>query len=312
MKLCKRIVLAAAALALIFALGACGGEEPKEDGETAGNEVVARIEDREITEKELMEFVELSAFAAGQSLENYQDHLSELRTTFLENMIKYESMRLTLEKEGKDIFPDDYEESLKTFLESSKPALEEANIQVSEETLKYYFSLSYYSEPFSKRVEDQVTEDAMKKEYEENKDAYKATEPMVTASHILVEDEALAKDIYDQIMAGADFAEMAAQYGTDGTEDTGGALGAFTAGTMVEDFSNAVFAMKVGEVSKPVKTEFGYHVIYLTGRIEAGESQPFDWVKDQIKETLLSSKYDEMLEKTMEGYDIEYYGEFKK
>ncbi|HEX8350741.1 MAG TPA: peptidylprolyl isomerase, partial [Hymenobacter sp.] len=96
------------------------------------------------------------------------------------------------------------------------------------------------------------------------------------ASHILIKPEgttpeakaaakAKAQDILNKIKAGADFAAMARQYGTDGTTATGGDLGWFTQGRMVPEFEKAVFgATKAGLLPNPVETSFGYHIIKIT------------------------------------------------
>ncbi len=107
-------------------------------------------------------------------------------------------------------------------------------------------------------------------------DAKEGAVNAVRASHILIKPEnstpeakaaalAKAKDVLAQIKGGADFAKMAAQYGTDGTASVGGDLGYFTEGRMVPAFEKAVFgASSVGLLPNPVETEYGYHVIKIT------------------------------------------------
>ena len=88
----------------------------------------------------------------------------------------------------------------------------------------------------------------------------------VWARHILVADEATAKSVYDQLVAGADFATLAAKYSIDTTsKDKGGDLGWFGKGKMVPDFESAVWTMKIGAINPPVKTTYGYHVIQVLG-----------------------------------------------
>lgn len=86
----------------------------------------------------------------------------------------------------------------------------------------------------------------------------------VSAKHILVDDEKLAKDIISKIEAGEDFEKLVKEYSTDPTvEKNSGDLGYFSRGDMLPEFDKAVFNMTIGEISEPVKTEYGYHVIKL-------------------------------------------------
>lgn len=89
----------------------------------------------------------------------------------------------------------------------------------------------------------------------------------IRASHILVADEAAAQDIHQQLLAGADFSELAGLHSQDaGNRDQGGDLNWFERGRMVPEFEQAAFALEVGEISAPVQTQFGYHIIHLTDR----------------------------------------------
>ena len=87
----------------------------------------------------------------------------------------------------------------------------------------------------------------------------------VTASHILVETEQQAKDIINQVKQGALFEDLA-KYGSKcPSGKQGGNLGSFGKGAMVKPFEDAAFALEVGQVSEPVKTQFGYHLIKRIG-----------------------------------------------
>lgn len=89
---------------------------------------------------------------------------------------------------------------------------------------------------------------------------------MVRASHILVPSEREALRIIDEIKKGKDFSEMAKRYSSCPSGKGGGDLGFFGKGQMVKEFEDAAFSLKDGELSKPVKTQFGWHIIKVTAR----------------------------------------------
>jgi peptidyl-prolyl cis-trans isomerase C len=86
----------------------------------------------------------------------------------------------------------------------------------------------------------------------------------VRASHILVKTEDEAKNILNQIKTGSDFAELAKAYSDCPSSRKGGDLGYFCKGQMVKEFENTAFTLQRGQVSDPVRTQFGYHIIMVT------------------------------------------------
>jgi peptidyl-prolyl cis-trans isomerase C len=89
---------------------------------------------------------------------------------------------------------------------------------------------------------------------------------MVKASHILVKTEDKANWLCKELAKGRDFAKLAKDYSVCPSRASGGDLGFFGRGQMVKEFEDAAFSLKEGDVSKPIKTQFGYHVIKVTGR----------------------------------------------
>lgn len=88
----------------------------------------------------------------------------------------------------------------------------------------------------------------------------------IRASHILVEKHSQALRVLEELKNGADFKDLARKYSQCPSKKRGGDLGFFGQGQMVKEFERAAFALKVGEVSQPVKTQFGYHIIKRTGK----------------------------------------------
>jgi peptidyl-prolyl cis-trans isomerase C len=146
--------------------------------------------------------------------------------------------------------------------------------------------------------EAQISDQEMKKFYDENKDKFKAGD-QVKASHILVKTEKEASDILAQLKGGAKFEDLAKKFSTDSTASKGGDLGWFPKGAMVPEFDKVAFSLKEGEMSGIVKTQFGFHIIKVTGKRPAGIT-PFEEVKEQIKSNLLPAKQQEIFTKMKE------------
>lgn len=137
-----------------------------------------------------------------------------------------------------------------------------------------------------KQVEPKITEAKIKARYDELASKFKPQDE-VRARHILVKTEDEANSAIKQLKGGADFAKLAEEKSKDtGSAKQGGDLGYFIQGAMVPAFADAAFAMKVGEISdKPVKTEFGYHVIKVEDKRKSSPP-PLAEVKDQIANQL--------------------------
>jgi len=87
----------------------------------------------------------------------------------------------------------------------------------------------------------------------------------IKASHILVSKLSKAQEIYENLQAGENFQELARNYSECSSKNKGGNLGEFPKGKMVPEFWNACTKLKIGEISQPIKTQFGYHIIKRTG-----------------------------------------------
>ncbi len=148
-----------------------------------------------------------------------------------------------------------------------------------------------------KKVEEigKVTDAEMQDYYNKNKDKFQ-TGAQIKASHILVKSEDQAKDIEKQLKAGANFEELAKKYSIDGAAQKGGDLGWFGKGSMIPDFEKVAFGLKEGQTSGIVKTQFGYHIIKVTGQRPAGP-RSLEEVKEQIKAALLPEKQQETFKK---------------
>ncbi|EEK52077.1 peptidylprolyl isomerase PrsA [Bacillus cereus] len=147
---------------------------------------------------------------------------------------------------------------------------------LKEETVKNGVRASLAQE---KAIEKTITDKELKENYK----------PEIKASHILVKDEATAKKVKEELGQGKSFEELAKQYSEDtGSKEKGGDLGYFTAGKMVKEFEDAAYKLKKDEVSEPVKSQFGYHIIKVTDIKEPEKS--FEQSKADIKKEIVQKK----------------------
>ena len=155
-------------------------------------------------------------------------------------------------------------------------------------------------------IEEKIGDDAVRARYEEEVGKIEPAEE-VSASHILVEDEARAKELIAELNEGGDFAELAAANSKDpGSAAQGGSLGFFRRGQMVKPFEDAAFALEPGAVvEEPVQSQFGYHVIRLDER-RTSEPPAFEQVSDQIRQVMIRETFVEELERLKQDASIEF------
>lgn len=140
-----------------------------------------------------------------------------------------------------------------------------------------------------------VTDDKVKAAYDEVIKKQKDVEE-TKAAHILVKDEATAKDIISKLDSGAKFADLAKEYSSDPSGQKGGDLGWFAKTEMVPEFADAAFALKKGEYSKtPVKTQFGWHVIDVEDR-RIRPNPKIEEIKPFLEQKVRSEAFEKMLE----------------
>ncbi|WEJ58959.1 peptidylprolyl isomerase [Devosia sp. FJ2-5-3] len=171
--------------------------------------------------------------------------------------------------------------------------------------LKYLEERALRRAYFAEAIAGAVTEEAVRADY----DAFTAQftpQDEIRASHILVESEEEANAIKAELDGGADFAAIAKEKSIDpGSGANGGDLGFFGKGMMVPSFEEAAFALtEPGEVSAPIQSQFGWHIIKLG---EKRQSQPptFEQVAPQIQQQVLMRSFNEKVEDLMSGVEID-------
>lgn len=179
------------------------------------------------------------------------------------------------------------------------------------DTQEYKRRLAFYQAKalrdafFAAKLKPTVTDEAVRASYDEQA-AKVESEERARARHILVASEEEAKDVAARLAKGEDFETLAKELSLDGSKEYGGDLGYFTAEEMVPEFSKAAFGLEVGEVSDPVKTEFGWHVIKLEDRRKGG-AQPYEDVENSIRMVLLRQAVQDKLVELRESAEIEVF-----
>ncbi|WP_139995883.1 peptidyl-prolyl cis-trans isomerase [Kurthia sp. Dielmo] len=189
--------------------------------------------------------------------------------------------------------------------EGLESALESSNMTMNdfEESVKTYIQTQKLMEPTL-----EITDAKLKAYFKENKSSYD-TAKQVKASHILVEDKKTAKKVAKLLADGGDWNKLAKKYSTDTSNASdGGNLGYFDKSSMDENFADAAFSMKKGEISDPVKSSYGYHIIKVTGIKSAKEATYAD-VKDEVRTAYvneqMNANYSTWLADLEKDYDID-------
>jgi foldase protein PrsA len=258
------------------------------------DETVATVDGEKITKDELYDTL---VKASGQQA--------------LDLMIEDKVIALELKKEKVTISDEEAEAELAIFVDSTGGDEAFANTLEQSGTTKEqfkegiieYLSIRKIIEP---RIE--IADEAIKAYFDENKESLNEEE-QVEASHILVEDEATAKEVSKKIADGGDFATLAEEFSTDTASATnGGELGYFGREKMVAEFEEAAFSMEIGKISDPVKTEHGYHIIHVTDK-KAAKEAVYEDSKEDVKKLLIEeqmqTEYVNWLDEAKADYDIE-------
>lgn len=217
------------------------------------NKIVAKVNGKEISQTDVFRFLnEIDPQIAQQF--NTPEGVQKV----IEELINQELIYLDAKENNLD-----EEEGFKTLLKDSKVAL-----------LKSY--------ALNKLIADvNPEEEELKQYYEDHKEHFTKPESRV-GSHILIETEEEADKIYQEIQDGLSFEEAAMKYSTCPSKDKGGSLGEFSRGQLVPEFEDKAFEMEKGELSKPVKSQFGYHIIRVEDKKES-EEKSFEEVESEIK-----------------------------
>ncbi|MBR7553007.1 peptidylprolyl isomerase [Allobacillus sp. GCM10007491] len=212
---------------------------------------------------------------------------AELEEKYGEETLQNMTKKLVLEGQF-DIDQEEFEQEVEEFKTQLGPQFTQFINQQGYRNEEEFRSALYISKlEFEAATADiEVTDEEVQTHYERMQEERKAR-------HILVDEKETAEEIIKKYNDGESFEDLAKEYSKDGSAANGGDLGYTTAGQMVKPFEDAMYGLEENVISEPVESKFGWHVILVEDiRESETEVQPFDEMKDQLREQLLASKVD--------------------
>ncbi len=301
----KKLIGMMLAFVLVLGLAACGEEQKEASAATTGGEAIGTVNGQDVSKADYDMFYNmyLEMLAKQQMLsQNVKSMLVE--KSIIEQDLAKNNVKVTEEdvkKARKQMMAD---------LGATKDDLTEklAEQGVTEAAFDTFVKMRANSEAHMAwfKSNNEVKDEKIAKYYDEHKDEL----DKLYASHILVETEEEALDIKAKIDSGEDFATLASEFSTDEmTKIVGGDLGEISVqySGFDPDFLDALQKLEIGEVSEPVKTQFGYHIIKLTDI-----KQGVDALKEDIADILFNEEYMAYTAKLRENADVKFNDEEAK
>ncbi len=328
MKLNKKLIIMLSVV--LVAMGLFAGctqtepvptEEPVQQSESA---LVVQVNGTDLTVQEYEKRYAVMENAYNQMFgENIWTQEIEGRTVkqivqeeLLESMIKEHVIMEYVDGTGFQLEQEDLDTAYANFQESiaqneeMKAYYEEKNLD--EPFVKSQLKAQLIVEEFSRLIKETVEKD----EAQLNQ-LFETEKVLVSASHILVPELKTAEEVLEKINAGEDFAELATTYSEDpGSASNGGSLGSFPRGAMVPEFENVAFTLEIGEISEPIESKFGFHIIkvddYQTVKKLEEQNATEDELnvyKNKIIDDLVKKAFDEKVTELVDGAQIVRYPE---
>ncbi|MBD0347636.1 MAG: peptidylprolyl isomerase [Thermoleophilia bacterium] len=292
-------------------LAACGGG----DSDDVPSNAVAVIDkcDRAVTKNDFNQVIEQARAQYKREKQAFPEPGTEEYRGVQSQIVGYLVVRegYVCEGEQLDVKVSDDEvdkridELVKQYYKGDKDKFEsELNKQgVSKDQLNKEILMQLFQKKIYDKVtaDVKVTDDEIAKYYRENKQQY-TNAATRTVRHILVKQRTLADRLLRQLRTGANFAALAKKHSTDpGSKKQGGKL-ELAKGQTVPAFDKVAFQLEKGELSKPVKTQFGWHIVRAETAVKPAKTQTLAEVKDSIREILIQSKKTEQGQKWTEDF----------
>ncbi|BAI80620.1 conserved hypothetical protein [Deferribacter desulfuricans SSM1] len=284
----------------------------------AEEKVAAKVNGKAIYESEVNTVIAellLKNGIAPSSVDFNNPQLVEIKKKILEQLIDREvlaqhSKTFTYKGIENDVNKklDELKSGFKTDKEY-KDALQKNNLTETELKEKIKKNILVKKQLDSYKSKITVSEQEKKDFYNKNKDKF-VIKDSVHVKHIVLltgdkrsdeEAKKLIDKIYSELKKGVNFEDLAKKYSEDGSAKMGGDLGYITRGKVVPEFEKVAFETEVGKISKPFKSQFGYHILKVVDK-KKGKKLSYDEVKDQITKILSDQKLETMIKSNIENW----------
>jgi foldase protein PrsA len=312
-----RLNISVLPLALVAALllAACGGGGSSAEDVPPG--AIAVVGDKTVTKAEfdqLMEQQKKAAESKGQTFPQAgTPEYEAVKGSVVKGLVEEREWELEGAAMGIKVTDQELETQLKQLKEQNgltdeqKYQAELAKAGVTDAQVRDQLRIRILSNKIFEAVTKSVnvSETDIANYYKQNSANYQQPESR-DVRHILVKSESQAQDLYNQIKAGASFAALAKKYTQDQTSKAAG--GKFTAykGRTVAPFDKFVFSAKTGELSKPIETQFGWHIIQTLSAVKPASETPLSQVHDPIKTTLTQQKQNTAMKNWIANLSTKY------
>jgi parvulin-like peptidyl-prolyl isomerase len=305
-----------AAVVGLFALAGCGGGDSN-SSEDVPNDAVAVVGEQEISKEQFNALIAQARASAKQQKRSFPKagtpEFKNLQNQGLEYLIRraeFEQKAADMDVEVTDKQVDERLEQLKKQFYGGDDKKFKSSLKkllLTEDQVRKDVRAQLLEEQLYKKVTEdvKVTDEEIEKFYSENKSQYQQAATR-EVRHILVKTKAKANALHRQISSGGNFANLAKKNSEDpGSKGQGGKL-TVSQGQTVPPFDRAAFSLKKNELSDPIKTQYGWHIIEPLSEVKKASTTPLPQVKEAIKQQLLSEKKTKEMREWIDGLKDEF------
>jgi len=303
-----RLLPVALLAVLVLVAAGCGG-----GSQSVPSDAVARVGDDTISKAEFAFLINGAKNQAQAAKATFPRPGTTEYKTLQDKALAYLVQEKELEQKGQDMGVEVTDKDVDKQIASIKKQYFGGNEKAFQAQLKaqgftlpllrVYQKGNLLSDKLYKKVTSdvKVNDTDIKKYYDENAGTQYTTLASRKVRHILVSSKAKADTLEAQLKQGADFAKLAKKNSTDTLSAVKGGNLTIQKGKTVPEFDKEAFKLKTNEISPPIKTQYGWHIIQALGPVTAASKQPLAQVKEQIRQNLLQSKKTSAFQKWLDG-----------